>query len=57
MFLGRELHTFWLSVEKPCFAKTKKTTKLMKHLGGSGKMDYVEWLRRSHIYGGRVYLT
>jgi hypothetical protein len=22
---------------------TKKTTKLMKHLGGCGKMDYVEW--------------
>jgi hypothetical protein len=39
MFLGRELHMFWLSVEKPCFAKTKKTTKLMKHLGESGKMD------------------
>jgi hypothetical protein len=31
---------FWLSVEKKtCFAKTKKTTKLMKHLGGSGMMD------------------
>jgi hypothetical protein len=39
MFLGREFHMFWRSVEKPCFAKTKKTTKLMKHLGGSGKMD------------------
>jgi hypothetical protein len=37
--------------------KTKKTTKLMKHLGGSGKMDYIEWLHRSHLYAGRVYLT
>jgi hypothetical protein len=39
MFLGRELHMFWLSVENLVFAKTKKTTKLMKHLRGSGKMD------------------
>jgi hypothetical protein len=42
---------------KLCFGKTKEATKLMKHLGGRGKMDYVEWLHWTHLYGGRVYLT
>jgi hypothetical protein len=39
MFLGRDLHMFWLSVENLVLQKPRKTTKLMKHLGGSGKMD------------------
>jgi hypothetical protein len=29
----------------------------MEHLGGSGKMDYVEWLHQSRLYGGHMYLT
>jgi hypothetical protein len=39
MFVGRELHMLWLSVENLVLQKPRKTTKLMKHLGGSGKMD------------------
>jgi hypothetical protein len=34
LVVGRDYHMFWLSVENHCFTKTKKTTKLMKHLGG-----------------------
>jgi hypothetical protein len=48
---------FWLSVENLILVKLRKTIKLMNHLGGSGCMVYVEWLHRSHVYGGRVYHT
>jgi hypothetical protein len=48
---------FWLSVENHVLVKLRKTTKLMKHLGGSACLVYVEWLHRSHVYGGRVYHT
>jgi hypothetical protein len=57
MFLGRELHMFWLSVENLVLVKLRKTTKLMNHLGGSGCLVYVEWLHQSHVYGGHVYHT
>ena len=30
----------------------------MNYLGGKWRgLDYVEWLHRSHIYGGHVYHT
>jgi hypothetical protein len=48
---------FWLSVENHVLVKLRKTTKLMKHLGGNGCLVYIEWLDRSHVYGGRVYHT
>jgi hypothetical protein len=48
---------FWLSVENHVLIKLRKITKLMNHLGGSGCLAYVEWLHRSHVYGGRVYRT
>jgi hypothetical protein len=48
---------FWLSVENHILVKLRKTTKLMKHLGGSGCLVYVEWLHWSHVYGGRVHHT
>jgi hypothetical protein len=49
--------TCFTKYENYVLEKLRKTTKLMKHLGGDGKMDYVEWLHRSHLYGGHVYLT
>jgi hypothetical protein len=38
---------FWLGVGKPSFWKTKKTTKLMNHLGGCG----FEWFMLSGSLG------
>ena len=35
-----------------------KQLSLMNYLGGMWRgLDYVEWLHRSHVYGGRVYHT
>jgi hypothetical protein len=57
LIVGRVIILFWLSVKKPCFAKPRKTTKLMNHLGGNGCLVLCWVVHRSHLYGGRVYLT
>jgi hypothetical protein len=55
-FVGGISHVL-LSMINHVLEKTKKTTNLMNHLGGSGCLVYVEWLHRSHVYGGRMYHT
>jgi hypothetical protein len=55
-FVGGISHVL-LSMINHVLVKTKKTTKLMHHLGGSGCLVYVEWLHRSHVYGGCVCIS